>query len=34
MSLNPNGATSYNWNYSKPDRDGFSLELIGTVVSA
>ena len=33
MSLNPNGATSYNWNYSKPDRDGFSLELIGTVVS-
>lgn len=33
MSLNPGGANNYSWNYSKQDRDGFSLELHGTVVS-
>ena len=34
MSLNPAGAASYRWNYSKPTEDGYSLELIGTIVSA
>jgi hypothetical protein len=31
--LNPNesGGDSHNWNYSKPDGDGFSLTLTGTV---
>lgn len=33
MSLNPGGASNYSWNYSKQDRDGFSLELYGTIVS-
>ena len=33
MSLNPTGMVSYNWNYSNPNRDGYSLELWGTVVS-
>lgn len=33
MSLNPNGMVSYNWNYNKPDKEGYSLELYGTVVS-
>ena len=33
MSLNPAGTSNYSWNYSKPDRDGFSLELFGTIVS-
>ena len=32
MSLNPQG-TSYNWNYNKPDKPDYSLELFGTVVS-
>jgi len=32
MALNPGGA-SYNWNYSNDQRDGFSLEMTGTVVS-
>ena len=31
MSLNPFGNTSYNWNYSKPDREGYSPMLVGTV---
>lgn len=33
MSLNPGGATNYNWNYSKMDKEGFSLEMTGTVVA-
>lgn len=33
MSLNPGGASNYNWNYSNQNNDGFSLELWGTVVS-
>ncbi len=33
MSLNPAGATNFNWNYSNPERPNFSLELWGTVVS-
>lgn len=34
MSLNPNGySANYNWNYSKPDKPGYSEELVGTVVS-
>lgn len=33
MSLNPGGAVNYNWNYSNQQRDGFSLEIVGTVVS-
>ena len=32
MSLNPT-ATSYNWNYSNDQKEEFSLELTGTVVS-
>lgn len=32
MSLNP-GGQNYSWNYSRPDKDGYSLQLIGTVVS-
>jgi hypothetical protein len=33
MSLNPGGNQSYGWNYSRQDRDGYSLELYGTIVS-
>ena len=33
MALNPGSAASYNWNYSNQEKDGFSLELTGTVVS-
>lgn len=33
MSLNPGGAGNYSWNYSKPDRDGYSTQLVGTVVA-
>jgi len=33
MSLNPGGASNYGWNYSKQDKEGFSLELWGTIVS-
>lgn len=33
MSLNPTGMVSYNWNCTKSDRDDYSLELTGTVVS-
>lgn len=34
MVLNPTAlADSHNWNYSRPDEDGFSLELVGTVVA-
>jgi len=33
MSLNPGGMNSFNWNYSNQQKDGFSLELYGTIVS-
>lgn len=33
MSLNPGGTSNYSWNYSNQEREGFSLELTGTVVS-
>ena len=32
MSLNP-GGTNYGWNYSKPDKPGYSTLLIGTVIA-
>lgn len=32
MSLNPAGA-SYSWNFTKPENDGYSEQLIGTIVS-
>lgn len=33
MSLNPGGASNYSWNYSKPDKPGFSIQLVGTVLA-
>lgn len=33
MALNPSGMNSYNWNCTKPDKEGYSLEITGTVVS-
>lgn len=33
MSLNPGGTANYSWNYSNQEREGFSLEMTGTVVS-
>lgn len=33
MSINPGGTTNYNWNYSKPDKPGYSTQLIGTVLA-
>lgn len=33
MSLNPGGAANYTWNYTNPDKDEYSLEIVGTVVS-
>ncbi len=33
MSLNPSGMGGTSWNFSKPDKEGYSLELWGTVVS-
>ena len=33
MSLNPGGTTNYSWNYSKPDKPGYSTLLIGTVLA-
>ena len=34
MSLNPAGmGASYNWNYSRPEAEGYSLEITGTIVS-
>ena len=33
MSINPSGANSYGWNYSKPDKPGYSTQLIGTVLA-
>ena len=32
MALNPAGTTSYNWNHKRPEKDGYSTELWGTVV--
>lgn len=32
MALNP-GGNNYGWNYSKPDKPGYSTQLVGTVVS-
>lgn len=32
MSLNP-GGTNYSWNYSKPDKPGYSTLLVGTVLA-
>lgn len=32
MSLNP-GGNNYGWNYSKPDKPGYSTQLIGTVLA-
>lgn len=31
MSLNPAG-TNHSWNYSKPDKEGYSDQLVGTVI--
>ena len=33
MSLNPSGIGGISWNFSKPDKEGYSLEMWGTVVS-
>lgn len=33
MSLNPGGAANYSWNYSKPDKPGYSTQLVGTVLA-
>lgn len=33
MSLNPGGAGNYSWNYSKPDKPGYSMQLVGTVLA-
>lgn len=33
MSLNPGGTTNYSWNYSKPDKPGYSTLLVGTVLA-
>lgn len=32
MSLNPTG-TSYGWNFTKPEKEGYSEQLVGTIVS-
>lgn len=32
MALNP-GGTNYGWNYSKPDKPGYSTQLVGTVLA-
>lgn len=33
MSLEPGGNKSYGWNYTKPDKDGYTKTLTGTVVA-
>lgn len=33
MSINPFSANNYGWNYSKPDKDGYSTQLVGTVLA-
>lgn len=32
MSLNP-GGTNYSWNYSNPNKEGYSTQLVGTVLT-
>lgn len=32
MSLNP-GGTNYSWNYSNPNKEGYSTQLVGTVLA-
>lgn len=32
MSINP-GGQNYGWNYSKPDKPGYSTQLVGTVLA-
>lgn len=32
MSINP-GGNNYSWNYSKPDKPGYSTQLVGTVLA-
>lgn len=32
MSINP-GGQNYSWNYSKPDKPGYSTQLVGTVLT-
>lgn len=32
MSINP-GGSNYGWNYSKPDKPGYSTQLVGTVLA-
>ena len=32
MALNP-GGNNYSWNYSKPDKPGYSTQLVGTVLA-
>lgn len=33
MSLNPTGTVNYNWNYSNPNKEGYSNTLVGTIVA-
>lgn len=33
MSINPAGMNNYGWNYSRPEREDYSTQLVGTVVS-
>lgn len=33
MSINPGGTSNYGWNYSKPDKPGYSTQLVGTVLA-
>lgn len=33
MALNPGGTSNYGWNYSKPDKPGYSTQLVGTVLA-
>lgn len=33
MALNPGGTSNYSWNYSKPDKPGYSTQLVGTVLA-
>lgn len=33
MSLNPGGASNYSWNYSNPNKEGYSTQLVGTVIA-
>jgi len=33
MALNPGGTGNHNWNYSNPQREGYSTQLVGTVLA-